>query len=206
MSIFRKRTPALQGVYPKPRFPPKREQSTAPSYHAAMGGDPKVNSSSSSKKEVASCVDMPKSWKVVEVVVVVVGDVDVRGGARRNNDKQGFLEAIVGLGGGPICLFDFRSTIFCGRFNGGGTRSDSGSILRIFAVLDSGPGRTEGGDLMTLVAATGFRASVVISACAGTSGNFGSSSRSSSEKSRSCVESGGIDSTTGNGFGVIFDV
>ena len=41
--------------------------------HAVIGGDPNTKSSSSSKKEVASCVDKPKSLRGLEVVVVGVG-------------------------------------------------------------------------------------------------------------------------------------
>lgn len=84
-------------------------------------------------------------------------------------------------------------------------RSESGSILRMFAVLDSGPGRTEGGGLKILAGTAVFVVPVTIVACTGTGGTSGSSSRSFSEKSKSCVESGGTDSTAGNGLEV-FDV
>lgn len=132
---------------------------------------------------------MPKSSRVLEVVVV--GIDGMRGGVARDAGKQGFFAGSVGLSGGAICLFGFGCTDFCGRINGGGIRLDSGSILRMFAVLDKGPGRTDGGHLKVLAGTRAADAFGVIMTSAGAGGTWGSSSRSSNEKSRSCVERGG---------------
>ena len=69
-----------------------------------MGGEPNKKSSSSSKKEVASCVDMPKSLNCFAIVVVVVGR---GGGTRRGDGTQGFFAGVAGFDGGAIGLFDF---------------------------------------------------------------------------------------------------
>lgn len=73
-----------------------------------MGGDPNAKSSSSSKKELASCVDMPKSLKRLEavvVVVVVVMVVVVTGRGGGTDVRQGFFADAKGFGGGAIGLF-----------------------------------------------------------------------------------------------------
>ena len=107
--------------------------------------------------------------------------------------KQSFFAGMgSGFGGGAIGLFNFVCPDFSGRTEGGSMDSSFASILRMFAVLDSGPGRTEGGNLTVLVGtvtAVGF----VTAGC-----SSDSLSRSSSEKSRSWVERGGKDSTHGD--------
>ena len=101
--------------------------------------------------------------------------------------------------------------------------SDPESILRMFAVRRKGPGGTDSGTLEVLlgtaaftVGSEGFVAgptlvlvSILCTECefgfafccriGRGAGAGGSSSRSSMEKSRSCVESGGADSATGDG-------
>ena len=109
--------------------------------------------------------------------------------------------------------------------------SDSRSILRMFAVRRKGPGGTERGGLggmfgtaAVTVGSRGFVAGfmlAVISAlcmrcdcdcvffCCSSGrryGSCGSSSRSSREKARSCVDSGGTDSVTGGDGAMIFEV
>lgn len=66
-----------------------------------MGGDAEVRSSSSSKKEDASCVDIPKSLHRLEFVVEVV--IVEKGGAAR----QGLFAGGRGLGGGAMGLLTF---------------------------------------------------------------------------------------------------
>jgi hypothetical protein len=138
-----------------------------------------------------------------------------------------FFAAGVGSVGGAIGLFDLVWAAFCGLLRGVGMLPGSGSILRMFAVRLKGPGGTESGSFGALFGTAAFTvgsggfvtgsALVLVPVlctecgyacafCCRAGGGCGSSSRSSREKSRSWVESGGIDSVTGSGGAIVFGI
>lgn len=148
---------------------------------------------------------MPKSLNRFETVVALVSKTGF-GGA-----SQSFFTGGRGLGGGAIGLL-FACRDFCGGTRGGGVSTDSASILRMFAVRDNGPRGTEGGPLMILLGFVALTSGIAFFS-SGTSNlaavfvpdfesrecAFGSSSKSSSEKSKSWAERGAAESANTQG-------
>lgn len=65
-------------------------------HHTAIGGEPRPRSSSSSKKKVASCVDIPKSSNESNESDFFVATVDIREEARVGNGMQVLFAGTVG--------------------------------------------------------------------------------------------------------------